>query len=161
MVIYIPSTFYCVGCVKFPLKFRTWQLEKLSVRAFVLETNNTYKHKSKFKTVSVYEVEIMNNRNISLHKSHTYHKFSNFIWKKMEEDVYIVFTKKNPKRLLSTNTLTKASTVKSADLVNIVYFLLTRRANKKFREIDDFIKHLTHNGNSIIRIFTSSATSIC
>lgn len=161
MVIYIPSTFYCVGCVKFPLKFRTWQLEKLSVRAFALETNNTYKHKSKFKTVSVYEVEIMNNRNISLHKSHTYHKFSNFIWKKMEEDVYIVFTKKNPKRLLSTNTLTKASTVKSADLVNIVYFLLTRRANKKFREIDDFIKHLTHNGNSIIRIFTSSATSIC
>ena len=134
------------------------------MRAFALETNNTYKHKSKiskFKTVSVYEVEIMNNRNISLYKSHTYHKFSNFIWKKMEEDVYIVFTKKNPKRLLSANTLTKASTVKSADLVNIVYFLLTRRANKKFREIDDFIKHLAHNGNSIIRIFTSSATSIC
>ena len=57
----------------------------------------------------------------------------------MEEDVYIVFTKKTPKRLLSANTLTKASTVKSADLVNIVYFLLTRRANKKFREIDDFL----------------------
>ena len=57
----------------------------------------------------------------------------------MEEDVYIVLTKKTPKRLLSANTLTKASTVKSADLVNIVFFLLTRRTNKKFREIDDFI----------------------
>ena len=133
------------------------------MRAFALETNNTHKHKSKFKTVSVYEVEIMNNRNISLYKSHTYHKFSNFIWKKNGRRCIYCFHEKEPEesRLLSANTLTKASTVKSADLVNIVYFLLTRRANKKFREIDDFIKHLTHNGNSIIRIFTSSATSIC
>ena len=51
--------------------------------------------------------------------------FQTLSGKKMEEDIYIVFTKKTPKRLLFANTLTKASTVKSADLVNIVYFLLT------------------------------------
>ena len=114
-----------------PVKVSNLTARKIERARFCAGNKNTYKNKSKFKTVSVYEVEIMNNRNISMYKSHTYHNFSNFIWKKMEEDVYIIFTKKKPKRLLSANTLTKASTVKSADLVNIVFFSFDKKNKQK------------------------------
>ena len=38
----------------------------------------------------------MNNRNISLYKSHTYHKFSNFIWKKNGRRCIYCFHEKEP-----------------------------------------------------------------
>ena len=79
-----------------PVKVSNLTARKIERARFCAGNKNTYKNKSKFKTVSVYEVEIMNNRNIKLYKSHTYHKFSNIIWKKNGRRCIYCFHEKKP-----------------------------------------------------------------